>query len=344
MKAKKMNIVNLNRNKLEEVIPLNTPYTIAIDPSNMCNFRCKFCAIQNTRESFKFKKQCMDIKLFNKIMKDISEFDDKLKVLRISGQGEPLVNKDICEMIKSAKSGEVAEWIEIVTNGSLLNPKLNSCLVNSGVDRIRISIEAIDEKGYLDIANVKINFNKFIENIEDLYIKSRGKCEIYIKTVNVAVEEEAEEQMFYSIFGDLCDRIFIDNIIPLWSDYQELEELFILNNKKGLHGQEIKDVSVCTYPFYSILINPDGEVTMCCSDWKREYVLGNVKLETLKNISNGDKLRSFWIDNLSVGKNKYSMCSTCSLPAYDCQDNIDDFKNEILKNISEKLIIETGRK
>lgn len=336
MKAKKMNIVNLNRNKLEEVIPLNTPYTIAIDPSNMCNFKCKFCAIQNTNEKLEFKKQCMDIKLFNKIVKDISEFDDKLKVLRISGQGEPLVNKDICEMIKFAKSEDIADWIEIVTNGSLLNPELNSQLVSSGVDRIRISIEAVDEKGYIDIASVKIDFKNFIKNMEDLYVKSRGKCEIYIKTVDVAVEKEEAEQAFYDIFGNICDRIFIDNIIPLWSDYDELEEIFTLNNKKGLHGQGIKNISVCTYPFYSLLINPDGEVTMCCADWKREYVLGDLKIEKLKDIWNGEKLRSFWIDNLNSNKGKYSMCNKCSLPEYDCQDNIDNFRNEILKNLEKK--------
>lgn len=32
-----------NRTKLEEVIPLKTPFIINIDPSDRCNFQCKFC-------------------------------------------------------------------------------------------------------------------------------------------------------------------------------------------------------------------------------------------------------------------------------------------------------------
>ena len=46
----------------------------------------------------------------------------------------------------------VSEWIETVTNASQLSPIYNEQLVNSGINRIRISIEAIDGEGYLNIA------------------------------------------------------------------------------------------------------------------------------------------------------------------------------------------------
>lgn len=68
MKAINDNIVCKERNKLEEVIPLNTPYTVAIDPSNLCNFKCIFCAIQSKKEDLSFKKQIMDLKLFKKLL------------------------------------------------------------------------------------------------------------------------------------------------------------------------------------------------------------------------------------------------------------------------------------
>lgn len=87
MKAINKNIVSEKRNKLEEVIPLTTPYTIAIDPCNLCNFKCNFCAIQSRNEKLNFKKQFMDKKLFFKIIDDLTEFPEQLKVLRINGQG-----------------------------------------------------------------------------------------------------------------------------------------------------------------------------------------------------------------------------------------------------------------
>jgi radical SAM protein with 4Fe4S-binding SPASM domain len=332
MKAKIGNIINQNRNKLQDAIPLDTPYSINIDPSNLCNFKCKFCAIQTSNKPVNFKKQVMSIKLFKKIVDDISKFPSKLKVLRITGQGEPLINKNISEMIEYAKKKDVAEFIEIITNGSLLSPELNRNLVNSGLDRIRISVESLDEKGYEQIAGSKIDFEKFVENIKDLY-NNKGKCEVYIKTVDVALENKEKEQQFYDTFGDICDKIFIDNIIPLWSDFEEMKYSDKFKNINiGVHGQKIKEILVCPYVFYSFIINPDGEITVCCADWQRKLVVGDVSKMPLIEIWNGEKLKKFWHDMLNKNKDKYEMCRKCVLPTFDCNDNIDAYAESIIKN------------
>ncbi len=334
MTAINQNIVCKKRNKLEEVSPLATPYTVAIDPSNLCNFRCNFCAIQSKKENLSFKKQLMPLGLFKKIIDDMRAFPEKLKVLRINGQGEPLLNPDICDMIRYAKESGVAEYIEMITNGSRLNPELNQRLVDTGIDRIRISIEALDATGYDNIAGAKIDFDQFVGNIRDLHERS-GDCEIYCKIVNVAVPTEEDRQRFYTIFGEVCDRIFIDNVIPLWSDFEELHTITDVT-LMGMHGQEIKDVLVCPYAFYSLIINSDGDVTACCADWKRKLVFGNLEEESLQEIWAGNKLKAFWIQMLKGNKNKYEMCAKCLLPMYDCNDNIDDFAQIILERLEKQ--------
>lgn len=243
MKAKNKNIVVHNREKLEEVLPLNMPFSVALDSCNLCNFKCKFCAIQNPATTLTFKKQFMGLKLFKKIIDDFTEFPHKLKVLRLAGQGEPLLNPDYIEMIEYAKEKNVADWIETVTNGSRLSPAYNERLVDSGIDRIRISIEAVDEDGYFEMAGVKIDFEEFVSNIEDLYGRSRGKCEIYIKTVDAAVDTNEKKEKFYEVFGNICDTIFVDHVIPLWSDFEELSKNFKID-AKGMHGQELKQVKI----------------------------------------------------------------------------------------------------
>lgn len=335
MKAVNKNIVFNDRSRLEEVIPLDTPYTLAIDPSNLCNFRCNFCAIQSKKENLPFRKRLMDKALFTKIIDDLQEFPEKLKVLRINGQGEPLLNPDFPEMIRYAKEKEVADFIETITNGSCLCPELNQKLIDSGIDRIRISIEALNEEGYKDIAETKLDFETFRNNIKDLYDRS-GNCEIYCKIVDVSVPTEEDKKRFFELFGDICDRIFIDNVIPLWSDFEEINQKMKVG-EKGMHGQEVRNVEVCPFPFYSLIINSDGEVTVCCADWKRKLVVGNLKKETLKEIWNGDRLRNFWIKLLQGEKNCFEMCRKCLLPMYDCNDNIDDYAEQILTNIREKL-------
>ena len=332
MKAKRDNIVCKNRNKLEDEIPLATPYTLAIDPCNLCNFRCKFCAMQSSNEPRNYQKQMMPLSLFKKIMDDLSRFPDKLKVLRINGQGEPLLNEDIIEMIRYAKAKGVADFIETITNGSRLNPEFNKKLVESGIDRIRISVEAVDEEGYQEIAGVKINFEEFLSNIRDLYERSGDGCEIYIKPVDAAVDTQEKKARYYQLFEEICDQIFIDGVIPLWSDWDELNQNFEVR-KTGMHGQELRAVQVCPYPFYSLIVNADGEVTVCCADWRRKLVVGDLKIQSLHDIWHGEPLRAFWKDLLLGKKDAYEMCRKCLLPMFDCNDNIDAYAGQILARL-----------
>ena len=332
MKAKRQNVVSEERHKLEEVLPLDFPFSLAIDPCNLCNFECKFCAIQDSKEKLSFQKQFMDLELFKKIIDDISVFSKKLKVLRLSGQGEPLLNPHFAEMVSYAKEKQVAEYIETVTNGSKLNPQLNRELVESGIDRIRISIEEVTEEGYFAMANRKINFKEFIANIKDLHEKSGSSCEIYIKTVDAAVETPEKKELFYNIFEGICDRIWIDQVVPVWSDYEKINQNFDIK-KAGIHGQGMQVVHVCPYPFYNLIVNPDGEVTACCADWRRKLVLGDLKKQSFSEIWNGEILKRFWVDMLKGNKNTYEMCAKCVLPMYDCNDNIDEFAQQILERL-----------
>lgn len=335
MTAINKNIVCEKRNKLEEVIPLDGPYAVAIDPSNLCNFKCNFCAIQSKDEELPFKKQLMTLKLFKKIIDDLKVFPQKLKVLRINGQGEPLLNPHICKMIRYAKESNAADFVEMITNGSRLNPQLNQELIESGIDRIRISIEAVTEGGYAEMAGCKISFEDFIANIKDLHDRSGEQCEIYIKTVDAAVDTEEKKALFYNIFEGICDRIWIDQVVPLWSDFEELSKNFDIKHV-GMHGQKIQAVNVCPYPFYNLIINPDGEVTSCCADWKRKLVLGNLNEQSFQEIWNGEILRTFWTEMLKGNKNKYEMCAKCVLPMYDCNDNIDKFAEVILERLEKQ--------
>jgi len=336
MGALKDNIVTRNRCNLGEALPLATPFSVALDPCNLCNFDCRFCAIQHDKRKVNFQKQMMDWELYMKIIDDLKEMPDKLRVLRINGNGEPLLHPRFADMVRYAKSADVANWIETITNGSQFSPELNRRLVESGIDRIRISIEALNAEGYYKICGRHIDFDQFIDNIADLYRQSRGKnIEIYVKIVDEALESGKAIEEFYRIFDNICDRMFVDKVIPLWADYDITDEFDNAGSKvSGMHGQEITHVAVCPYPFYSVIINSDGEVTSCCADWERKYVWGDLKTASFKKIWNGDRAKNFFRIMLSRhGREILPMCKTCVLPDYDCNDNIDANAEVILHRL-----------
>jgi len=70
-------------------------------------------------------KTAMDFNLYKKCIDGLSKFPNKVKMIRFAGTGEPLLHKDIAKMVEYAVKMNVAEAVDIVTNGLLLEPDLS---------------------------------------------------------------------------------------------------------------------------------------------------------------------------------------------------------------------------
>ena len=67
----------------------------------------------------------MKFDLYKKCIDELALFGDQLKVLRFVGMGEPLLHKNIAEMVAYAVSRNVALRVELLTNGSLLTRQMS---------------------------------------------------------------------------------------------------------------------------------------------------------------------------------------------------------------------------
>lgn len=327
MKAKPSQRVRLDqRTALQEVIPLDTPFHIFVDPSAACNFSCKFCFNKDKSRTF---HKIMKFEVFEKIVQDLRQFPQKLKVLRLYKEGEPLLNKHLSDMISYAKKMEVAESIDFTTNGSLLSPEKNIKLIDAGLDAINISIEGISAERYFEVSGIKIDFQQFVNNLRHFY-KNKGKCRVLIKTNDVNVHKE-EENEFYNIFGDICDEISIEQVVPIWNnvDISDIKSEFDM----GIYNQTVENINVCPYIFYSMAINSDGSVSSCFSDWEHLNIIGNVKEDSVYNIWNGNALRMLRIAHLENNRSIYPVCSECKQLTFATIDNIDCYAESILEKI-----------
>ncbi|RDY24512.1 radical SAM protein [Romboutsia maritimum] len=330
MKAKKTSRIRQNeRTKLQNVIPLETPFHVFVDPSAACNFKCKFCFNRDKSKTF---HKIMEYELFEKIVNDMKQFPDPLKVLRMYKEGEPLLNKNLEKMIKYAKVSGICEQIDFTTNGSMLNPSRNKMLIDAGLDAMIISVEGITEKQYYDTSGVNINFKEYVENIKDLY-KNKGNCRIHIKTTDMNINKDNEDE-FYSIFGDICDEISIDKITPIWTDIdiKDIKDDF----DKGIYNNDIKQVNVCPYIFYSLTINSDGSVSSCFMDWKHSNILGDVNEKSFYDIWNSKEVFDIRKAHLTGDISKYEMCNGCGQLKFGMSDNIDDYAENLLSKLEDK--------
>ena len=91
---------------LVSLLPLKDPLALAIDPVNLCNFRCKFCPTCTELGRTGRPNGLMKIENFKKIIDDIYNSKTKLKALKLWKDGEPLLHKQLPEMIAYAKKKE----------------------------------------------------------------------------------------------------------------------------------------------------------------------------------------------------------------------------------------------
>lgn len=321
-----------NRTKLETVIPLETPFIINVDPADSCNFQCSFCPTGDRKLMKDIGRpfRTMKWEIFTKIIDDLQEFSQPLKVLRLYKDGEPLLNPRFADMVKYAKdSGKVLK-VDTTTNASLLNPKRNIEIIEAGLDKINISVEGVNAEQYMKFSKYKIDFDNFVENIKHFY-ENKKQCEVVVK-INGDTLNEDDKKFFMETFKDIADGVYIEHIMSCWPEF-ELRDGLEVNQEHGIYGQEIKEVSVCPYVFYSFSLNSDGQASLCFLDWSRKLLIGDVREESVKSIWLGDKMKEYQKMFLRHERKKHPVCKDCGQMSHGMPDDIDSFADEILKKL-----------
>ena len=321
-----------NRTDIGKIAPLDTPYVVFIDPCSACNFSCTFCPTGDHEliKSIGRFQGVLKLNDYEKILNDLNDFKNPIKVLRLYKDGEPLLNKNLSKMIELASEHSKIEKIDTTTNGALLNEDLSERIIRAGINRINISIDGLDEKQVMSFTGTKIDYANFIKQIAYLY-SIKGDCEIVIKTTNEIVGEKRSSE-FYEIFGNYSDKIFIENTSPCWPEF-DVEERMGIEISKGLYGNAINEVEVCPYIFYSISVNSDMRVSACFVDWSRELTIGDLRSESLLSIWRGNKMAAHRLSHLELKRKNHKVCGNCGQISHCGPDNIDIDRGLILNRM-----------
>lgn len=322
-----------NRTELQNVIPLDTPFVLYLDPSSACNFRCKFCPTGEhdvIGETGRWMG-AMGLDIYKKAIDDLEEFSTAIKTLKLYKDGEPLLNKNFAEMIAYAKASSHVNIIETTTNGSLLTPELIDKIIDAGLDRINISVYGMSTEDFLQFSRAKIDFDNFLKNISYLY-KSRGTCHVHIKTT-FGISDRDTVDAFYQTFGPYCDSIDVENISPFWPGYDFQQKYNLQVSNKSTFGQPLTEKLVCPYIFYALAVNSNGTVDLCSCDWTHNYIIGDVREQSLKDIWNSKPLHDEQILQLNGSRMKHPLCRKCREIYYESVDNIDDYREQLLQRL-----------
>ena len=301
------------RQKLIDLLPLKTPLVVQIFPVYACNLKCNYCIFQMPQNERHFISNVvsMDLDLFKKCVDDMTAFPDKIKTLRFVGIGEPLLHPDIHKMVSYAKEKNIAEKIEIITNGIRLKLSMAEKLIKAGLDRLVVSIQGENAKQYKRSCNVMfgdVDFALLKSNIKYFY-DNKKDCHVYVKSLDSVIENE---DLFCEEFGDICDSIAIEKTVPIH------QHVNLPERDKTQYGQDLKQCSICPQPFYHMQINPDMNIVPCQS-FEYPIILGNALSDNVVDVWNNGAFKDFRRYHIKGVFD--STCSNCKMKSYRLDDN-----------------------
>jgi len=318
---------------LRERVPLRMPVSILIDPSNRCNFKCRFCPTGDKEllSAIGRKETVMGFDQFKKIINDLGSWIEseskRPNNIGLYKDGEPLINKRIIDFIRYAVEAKVSERVYMTTNGALLNTGLSEEIVDSGLTHIRISVEHVTDSGYTDITRTKVSYDQILDNVAMMWKaknKKSSSLHIHAKIVGTYLKDEMIRK-FESDFNPITDSTTIETIMG-WSDSSSHD--FSMGLVK--HDQKRYSSKLCSQPFSRLAVCANGDITICCVDWAHSLLLGNVNNTSLKEAWNSEILRSIRVQHLTGNHHKESPCINCDyFKNQGVDDNIDSEINRL---------------
>ena len=304
-----------NRKRLADIIPLAHPFTVYIEQTKYCNFKCYYCMhSSHDRRDGVFERNGhrmvhMEEALYHKIIAQLGELG--IKRIVFSGLGEPLMNPKFAEYVKYAVDAGMAERVEVLTNGALITPAYADALISAGITNINISIQGLDAEVYAKVCGTKIDFDQFISSLTYLY-EHRGQTKIYIKCIDAILKTTAEKERFYELFGPISDRIYIEHLVVMQQSMENLHEM--VDDSRNLYGEIFsKKREVCAQCFYFLQTGVDGAVYPCSIPGvTKDFSIGNLAEHTLTEIWNGPLRRQHLCKMLEFRRSEIDQCRNCS--------------------------------
>jgi len=297
--------------------PAALPRVIMIEPTSVCNLKCAMCYVQQNIKTGSY----LDLPKFNAIIEQFQE----IRELIFCGIGEPFLNKDIFAMIETAKQRGIV-FVNLITNGKLLDREMALKIVSSGISRIQISVHSFNPKVFSEIRNeeksglekLKLGIKELVRQKKELNSGIKICCNAVITKFNYndisAFIKEAKELgvdrvefiQMTTANGSLTNMNApmghmknICNQARKLARRLDIEAGFLNGNEYGR----------CYQLWDFMMIHADGNVSPCNGIFPTENIgVGDVFKEPIRKIWDSEKYQKLRYE-IKNGKLKY--CKYC---------------------------------
>jgi hypothetical protein len=226
------------------------PNNIQIELVRGCNLACDFCAIHCLPK----EKSYMDLNLLLQISKKIQKFEPFR--IELAMRGEPLLHPEFIKCVNILNHYNRTSQITVITNGIKLTPEIAIEFFQNGGNIIAIDC----------YNNTYDLYKKRFEGLPvyDFYQDKLNPWYRHNKNLNAIILMDDIGKKT----GDTLNRIISNQAGNV--DFDKVK-------KYGLKPMEKPLIKKCASPFRELVVLSNGNIPLCCKDWKETLILGNVK-------------------------------------------------------------------
>ena len=292
------------------------PNKLTIDIGNVCNLKCPLCP--TGRGDKNASRGFMKFEGYKKVIDELGSY---LTNVELYNWGEPLLNKDLIDMIQYAKERNIPVCIS--TNLNILDSRMAKALISTRIDKIFISCDGASPETYSKY-RIGGNFHNVISNTSQLSEAKKKLNNCYTRLIllfHVFKHNEHEVEKIKELAKDLGVELRINRMrTDMGKEIFEKVEASIerdkdwipLNSEHCAFDLERKKRRMtCKYLWKTAVINWDGAVLPCCAVYGERYAFGNVFEDPFASIWNNEKYRLARQEVLNKIDKSPTICHTC---------------------------------
>ena len=298
---------------LRRPVQWGLPFTISFEPTTACNLRCPECPSglrAFTRPTGNLKE--------NFFRETIDSMYRELMYLIFYFQGEPYINPKFLEMVDYAHRKGI--YTITSTNGHFLNDANAKKTIESGLDRLIISVDGATQETYSSY-RIEGKLESVLQGARNVV---KWKKELNSPTPHIIFQmlvvkpNEHEIDKIYALAKDIgIDEVKLktaqvyeyengNDLIPTIEKYARYKK-----NASGKWSLKTVLVNHCWKLWHSCVITWDGLVVPCCFDKDAQHRLGDLKKSDFKTIWYSDSYLNFR-KSLLKGRNQIDICTNCT--------------------------------
>ena len=241
------------------------PQRVQIQTQSGCNGRCVFCPNEETLKAG-ISQGKMPETLFQKIIDDLAQTNPNRVSLYL--MNEPMADKRLPEFIQYTAERIPETSTLVTTNGTYLNEERAEAMINAGLKRLKVSLQSLDPERNREIMGY--SSEKVIEGVlATKRVMDRMRSKKFDLRVSMVVTKQ--------------NRGEISEARKFWRRHGVRLVTSALENRGGniANAEEMNDGEMklrdnCIRPSREMCILYNGDVALCCVDWHRRVILGNV--------------------------------------------------------------------